>query len=87
MPAEAALTVSDTDVAWVTVVPKLAVIVIGPYVPTRAFAIFKVDCTLPFAGTETDVGETVHVAFVGQPEVTLRVTLPENPLTEDMATV
>jgi hypothetical protein len=79
------LTVSDTEVGWLKP-PKLAVTVMGPNVPTAAFAMLKVAWALPFAGTETELG-IVHMAPVGQPELTPRLTLPENPFTDETVTV
>jgi hypothetical protein len=76
-------------VLWLKVPPKVAVIVIEPYVAAGVVLVFVMDklvCALPLAETETGVA-TLHVAFVGQPEVTVRATLPEKPFTDDTVTV
>jgi len=76
-------------VLWLKVPPKLAVTVIEPYVPTGVVPVFVIDkvvCTLLLAETETGVA-TLHVAFIGQPEVTARATLPAKPFMDDRVTV
>jgi hypothetical protein len=58
--------------------------VFGVAVP--AFTV-KVEVIEPFAGGVTEVGDTVQVAFVGQPETTARLTALLNPFWEVTVTV
>jgi hypothetical protein len=58
--------------------------VFGVAVP--AFTV-KVEVIEPFAGGVTEVGDTVQVAFVGQPEKTARLTALFNPFWEVTVTV
>ena len=47
----------------------------------------SVEALEPFAGGVTEVGDTVQVAFVGQPETTARLTPLLNPFWEVTVTV
>ena len=55
-------------------------------VAVPAFTV-KVELIEPFAGGVTEVGDTVQVAFVGQPETTARLTPLLNPFWEVTVTV